>query len=138
MPWEEAVQVAKSYAEKHGLKVEEDPKNSFAQLVVYNEGNNNYINRYICLQHKNSGDLLPYLTAMTFYPIAFNVGMIDADKIRKIFDRYDIPFDKSRRIPSGLRYDNGDEGYNVLFTYRLPLQPLSIELIQKSSEMTLE
>lgn len=134
MPWEEAVQVAKSYAEKHGLKVTENPKNTVIQLAIDTENND----KVIYLMHYSSGKLLPYLREMIFFPRVFNVGMIDIDKIRKIFDRYDIPFDKARRIPTGLRYDNGDEGYNVLFEYRLLTQPLTIELIQKSSEMTLE
>lgn len=79
MPWEEAVQVAKSYAEKHGLKVEEDPKNTVIQLAIYTENND----KVIYLRHYSSGKLLPYLREMIFFPRAFNVGMIDTDKIRK-------------------------------------------------------
>lgn len=133
MPWEEAVQVARSYAEKHGLSVKEFSSDHDEQLCVYKD-NGSYHDSYIRLSHVSGGKLLQYLKQMNFYPRAFNVEIIDADKLKKIFDRYGIPFDKVQRIPAGLGYENGDEGYEMFFLYDV----LHIKLIQKSSEMTLE
>ena len=134
MPWNEAVKVAKAYAEKHNLEIEESKFNEkFINCVYVTKGNNRYFTLVPSDHH--SGGLL---SSISFYPSAFNLINPSPEVYKKIFEHYDLSFDDLKQIGKfSVGYSDINEGFKVeLFLTHGTW--LSISMIEKQSDLNLE
>lgn len=115
MPWEEAVQAQKAFAEKRGME-------NTLMVITLTKGEN----------AKAS-----HLKEITFFPKAFGIdGIMTREMFEKICDNYGIPFNKMEpgKTPGGLRYTNSREGYIIGYTKDM----IDIWEITRTPDMVLE
>ena len=115
MPWEEAVQAQKAFAEKRGME-------NTGMVIALTKGGNTKAS---------------YLKEITFFPKAFGIdGIMTREMFEKICDNYGIPFNKMEpgKTPGGLRYTNSREGYIIGYTKDM----IDIWEITRTSDMIME
>ena len=131
MPWDEAVKVAKAYAEKHNLKFE-------------NGKFNNYNDKFKMISVEgdfmlSSPESSSYLLSISFYPKLFKIKDFNG-YIEKIFDRYGLSADRLVQIDKdNIGYSNIDDGYKVeLRFFGGRIIWLKLSMIDKQSDIHFE
>ncbi|WP_165078666.1 MULTISPECIES: hypothetical protein [unclassified Desulfovibrio] len=78
MPWEEAVQIVKQYANKIGIRVYEEDHS-----VLIGKGNDRFVAKYIIISRVfQNRKKVNFLADMTIYPKAFNIENMDIEKLK--------------------------------------------------------
>ncbi|MBD5416131.1 MAG: hypothetical protein HDR50_00285 [Desulfovibrio sp.] len=143
MPWEDAVQIVKQYANKNGLDIEVVNNNlsiavgKLENKIIENKVVDKYIDSYIIISKTNlSGELFDFLAQIVLYPKAFNIKQMDKEKLEIICDRYGIEIDKMKNTRMGsMEYSNAREGYKVGIGF---VGQIFLEATEKASDMILE